>query len=188
MKLSEIESGELNNPNIPVFGNPKHECDIDGYEIMSDMWNGYYVLGILDDKNIPKSYVILEPENNGTNKLREIYTNPLYRGKNLASTILLCLKGKLNIRLLLAHDEVVSQDARKLILNMVKNGRLTAALSDGSPISTDNLEDIFSKFGKTDYDIFLESQSFMDWERRYRKDEILSERWRLRNNSNELYD
>lgn len=179
MNISEIFSGELLDPNIPVFNHSKHECDMDGFMIMSDLWNGYYVLGILDRDNTPKSYVIVEPEKNGLCKLREIYTLPKYRGQNLAATLLLSLKGKLGIRLLIDTDEVVSKDARVLILKMVRAGLLTPSLVDGTSVSYDRLDDIFSQF-KSDYAIIIEGCSFMDWERRFRKDEILSERVRLK--------
>ena len=188
--IKEIKSGELNNPNIPDFTNAKHECDIDGYQVMSAVWNGYYVLGILDENNKPKSYVIVEPENNGLCKFREIYTDPIYRRLNLAAIILMALK-KLNIKLLLDVNEVVSDSARKLILSMVKNGRLQPSLLNGTTLSYNELKDIFDIAYSNKYSIILEGEKFMDWERRYRKDEVLSERWRLRgpvNIARELYE
>jgi len=187
MNLEEIISGELGNPNIPIFSNPKHECDQDGYAIMSDIWNGYYVLGILDN-NIPLSYVILEPEQNGLNKLREIYTDPKHRGNNLAAILLLCLKGKLGVRILLDKDEVVSENARGLILKMVKGNRLHASLPDGKKLSPIELENIFNNVSPSNISIIIEGHNFSDIEPKYRKDLILSERFHLRYSNKELFD
>ena len=187
MRISEIDSGFLPTSNIPVFNNPHHECDIDGYKIMSSIWNGYYVLGILDTSNIPYSYMIIEPESNGTCKLREIFTDPQYRNKNLAAILLLSIR-KLNVKLLLSHNEIVSNSARQLILKMVKNNRLNAKLNNCTLLDYNSLSAIFNIIGKTDDSIIIESQQFLDWECRYRKDEVLAERWRIRDSTTELYD
>lgn len=187
---NEAVSGQLNNPNIPLFKNPVHQCDVDGYKIMGDSFAGKYAFGILDDKGVPMSYALVDPEVNGLHKLVELYTSPEYRGKNLAAIILMSLKGKLGVKLLLDADEVVSNDARNLILKMVANKKLHPTTLDGTPISYDDLKVMFSKFEKTD-SIILEGITFMGWEKRYSKDEKLIRRIRLagtENISRESYD
>jgi len=186
MRVSEISSGSLVNPNIPEFLNPVHVCDMDGFKIMQDEWNGYSVFGILADNNQPKTYVIVSPMNGSTYKFVEIHTIPKYAGQNLGAILLYALKAKLGIKLLLSKDEVVSLPARMLILKLVKNNRITATTVDGNLISISELNDIFSTLGDSPYEMILESQCSN--QPKFNKDLILSERWYIRNSENEIYD
>ena len=180
MKMKEIVSGSLPIPNIPDFSKSTHECDMDGYKIMSTIWKGYYALGILDEHNNPMSYCIIESEKDGYNRFVEIYTLPEHRGKNLAAIILLALKGKLGIKLRIDPDDIVSKNGRSLILAMIKNGRLQPALLDGTKLSYDQVSDIFNELVKTDITLILEGHNIKY--KKYDKDETLHPMWYIREN------
>ena len=180
MKITEIVSGSLLNPNIPDFSKSTYECDMDGYKIMSTIWKGYYALGILDENNNPMSYCIVEPEKDGYNRFVEIYTTPQHRGKNFAAIILLALKGKLGIKLRIDPDDIVSKNGRALILAMIKNGRLQPALLDGTKLSYDQVSDMFNELVKTDSTLILEGHNIKY--KKYDNDETLHPMWYIREN------
>lgn len=187
--IKEIISGELRTPNIPDFTNAVYQCDTDGYKVMGTSYKGHYAFGILDDDGQIMSYILTEPEQAGLYPFREIYTMPNYTGKNLAAILFISMK-KIGIKLWLRPTEVVSIPARNVISKLVKNGRIKAFKMDNSPINYDELKLMFDKIGETSDELIIESSGFMDWEKRYRKDEILTERWRLRGDEalkNELY-
>jgi hypothetical protein len=186
MRLSEIASGSLANPNIPDFLNPVHVCDMDGYQIMHDTWKGYQVFGILDENNLPKTYIITSPVNESTLKFVEIHTVPAHAGQNLGAILLYALKAKLGIKLLLSKDEVVSIPARSLIMKLIKNNRLAATKVSGEPLSADEVINIMNTMGDSNHELILESQ--VSNQPKFNKDLVLSERWYLRNSNSENYD
>lgn len=186
MKVDEIVSGELINPNIPEFNDPSHVCDMDGYQIMQDTWKGVLVFGILLPDNTPKSYLILEPEKEGKCTFREIYTLPEFRGSSLGAILLLAMKGKLGISLVLDKAEVVSDDARSLIQKMTNNGRIHPRLLDGTLLSPAKLKRIFAKFAD-DTTIIIEGHEIN--QPKFNKDRVIAERWYIRSyTGRERYD
>jgi hypothetical protein len=195
MKFNEIVSGEMDNPNVPIFNNPEHVCDNDGYPIMTDIWNGYRIFGILDDQSgKTMSYVVLEDmHKDNLFHFWEIYTMPAARGKNLGGIILTALRGKLGIRLFIDKNDVVSDLGRSLILNLVKNNRIDVSSQGGVKLSYDDLKVIFDK-PRCSNSLIIEGCEFMSYETKFHKDQILSIRWRLRDPktgsplANELYD
>ena len=154
--ITEIISGELTNPNIPDFSNSTYECTTDKYDIMGCMWKGYYVFGILDKNNKPKSYCILKPPNNNISHFIEVYTDPQYRNKNLAGIIILAIKGRLGLKLLIDKTDTVSKSGRNLLLKMCKNGYLDPIDENGKKIPISDLEDIFNTLGQTNHSIIFE--------------------------------
>lgn len=156
MNITEIISGTLAVPNIPDFSKATKECVTDGYDIMSTTFKGKYAIGIVDDNGAPMSYCLLDPSNNGLNRLYEIYTASNYRGRNLAGIILMALKGELGITFFIEKDDVVSDDGRRLLVNMCKAGKLTAKLGDNTPITFMQLQDIFKNPITNDISLIFE--------------------------------
>lgn len=156
MKVNEILSGTLSDPNIPDFTHYEKECVTDGYEIVSTTFKGKYALGILDDNKQPMTYCLIDPAVDGINRLYEIHTLPEYRGKNLAGILLLALKGELGLKLMIDKNDILSVEGRRLLYNMCRTRKMSAKLHDGTQISLDNLKEIFNDTFDNDYTLIFE--------------------------------
>jgi hypothetical protein len=156
MKINETENGYLPLHNEPDFTNAEKACVTDGYDIMITTFNGKYAAGILDERNAPMSYCLLDPEVGGLNRLYEIYTKPEHRGKNLAGILLLALKGELGIKFLVNGNDILSQNGRTLLFNMCNMGKLKPRLEDGTTITIQQLKEILTDTKDNNYALVFE--------------------------------
>lgn len=180
MKLDEIVGGTLDNVNVPEFKNPKKVAIIDGYNIMSDVYNGYDILGILDDNSNPMSYCLLQKLTSGMNRLVEIHTLPAYKGNNLGACIL-SASHELGLILVLLPTDMVSIDGRNLIKRMVANKRLIAKDGNGNVLSIEELATMVNTTHDTADAIILEGILIHRFPG-------LNPMWSMRNNNELIYD
>lgn len=169
MLLNELFSmlpedyGHLNDPpsNLPSF-DPKFSKIVgtfDGHDIWGsrELGAAYNIFGIRDGGGVVLAYAIVETqENNGAHKLREIWANQQARGQGYATAVLMFVLRKLNVKLLISHDEPVSDDGRSFIVKGLKAKKFTASKPDKTPVDYQAAQTMFNTIGKTADEIIIE--------------------------------
>ena len=129
---------------------------MDGYDIWgSRELRSFEIYGIRNNDEVIAYVIIEEASIDGANKLRELWVDPTFRGKSLAACLLLFLLRKLQLKLLISHDEVVSLQARDFILKSLRASKFKALSRDGNELSHDLVAKMFSQLGKTDDELIL---------------------------------
>lgn len=171
MKLSELftllpeDYGRLplDPPNKPTF-DPKYSKVVGTFDGM-DIWGsreipGFDVFGIRDSGGLVLAYIIMSSDSGSdAHRLRELWTSTIARGRGYATILLLFVLRKLNRRLLLSHDEVVSDDARSFILKGAVANKFKVYDNNGRLVPVDVLHQVFSVLGKTDTELVLAEQA-----------------------------
>ena len=151
--------GSLPNANIPSF-DPRYSKVVgkfDGY----DIWGSREIpnrdtFGIRDSDGSVLSLCGIESNVvSGTHKLMELWTAPSQRGRGLATILLLFLMRKIQIKLLLAHDEILSADARLIILKGLTAGKFKATNTEHELLSIDQIQSMFSVVTLTKFSVIL---------------------------------
>ena len=170
MRLAELfknipmyeDFGSLPNPppNLPSF-DPKYSKVIgtfDGYDIWgSREINGYKIFGIKENDKVA-SYIIIEDTDEVPVRLRELWVDQSLRGKGYATILILFLLRKIKLRLLIAHDEILSSDVRGFILKALKSSKFKISDPTGKLMTDVEVEKIFKKLGKTPDEVILHEE------------------------------
>lgn len=151
--------GHLPVPNIPSF-DPRYSKVVgkfDGYDIWgSREFQGYDTFGIRDSDGVVLSTCRIESTASfGTHKLKELWTSPTHRGKGLATILVLFLLRKIRVNLLLAHDEVLSDDARSTIMKGLVAQKFRATDPECEALTIDQVKVMFAKLGPTKDSLIL---------------------------------
>lgn len=126
--------------NLPTF-DPIYS-KIVGTQDTVDVWGSrerkdVEIFGFRDTANKVIAYLIIDeyPAAENTFKLREIWVSPEHRGNSLGTGLLIFLIRKLNLKLLLASNEIVSDDARKIIKKAVNKKLFKASINKDVTLS-----------------------------------------------------
>ena len=153
------DHGRLFSPNIPK-NEPTKIGVMDGIEIYgSKEFKGLDTISIRDESGILSYCHISDSLTDRAFILKELWTRADQRGKGLATKILVFLLRKLNIKLLIAKDEILSDDSRKMILKSLQANQFKAYSKDDVILSIDEVEKMFSKFGSTEDELILSERS-----------------------------
>lgn len=149
-------------PNKPTF-DPKYSKVVGTFDGV-DIWGsrelrGYDIFGIRDETSVLAYLVLSNSERNGAIPMRELWTSPTARGHGYATILLLFVLRKLRQRVLLSHDEVISDDARSFILKGVAANKFKAYSVSGVLQTADAVQQQLSVLGKTDTELVLSEQA-----------------------------
>ena len=198
MRLSELfqvlpeDHGRLIAPNIPTF-DPRYAKIVGMFDGL-DVWGSreypkFDVYGIrADDGDVLAYCRISEAETEDHLRfLRELWTAENQRGKGLATMLLLFLLRKLKLKLLLAHDELLSDQARTMILRGFVANRFKIRDRKGNKLDLDAAGKILRTVGKTDDELVL-TEDHLDLELFSDKKIDTGSSWYLVLDSAELLD
>lgn len=151
--------GSLPIPNFPSF-DPRYSKIVgqfDGY----DVWGSREIpnrdtFGIRDKANETIALCGIDSyPTNGAHVLKELWTSPAYRGKGFATMLVLFLLRKVNVRILLAHNEILSDDARTVILKGLRSFKFKAFTTKGERLDILDVQKMFAQLGTTSDEIIL---------------------------------
>jgi hypothetical protein len=170
-------------PNLPSF-DPKYSKVVGTFDGL-DIWGsrelaGFDIFGIRDTTGDALSYLIVSNADiGGAFPLRELWTASDARGCGYATILLSFVLRKLGRRIILTHDEVVSDDARSFILKGADAGKFKVHTATGRVVTPGELQQTFSQLGKTDTELVL-SESVVPYDLFGMEDGGLKEPWYVR--------
>lgn len=121
--------------NIPTF-DPRYSKVV-GTQDGQDVWGSrekrnFEIFGFKDKDEVTAYIIIEENTTDGAHALRELWVNPNHRRKGYGTGLILFLTRKIGIALLLKADEIVSPDARSVILKCIQDKLVKATSSDST--------------------------------------------------------
>lgn len=167
MKLEELfaliptyeDYGQLPHPNLPSF-DPKFSKVVgvfDGYDIWASREiPNHDVYGIRDaNGDVLATCRFSSSGKNNIRAFREIWTRDDKRGQGLATILMLFVMRKVGIKLLLQHDEIISDDSRAMIWKGLNNQKFKMYNVSGTVIDLPTANVILSTLGKTEHEVIL---------------------------------
>lgn len=154
--LNEIDFGALPNPTVPEeleIDNYTKEGKFDNYEIVSvhiDKW--FYF--ILDSNSQYMGYVIL----GNNDEFLELYVAKRYRRMGIASSIILFLLRKLNKKLKLMPDMILSKDSREVLSKLAEVGKVKVSSNNGY-LSKEQATKVFADESPNDIALVIECRN-----------------------------
>ena len=156
MRINEIEYGHWNKPSLPEkqqFNDSSMIGIFDGYDI--HQWKNYIL--ILDEQQRYKGYIRVTPNSNGNLIFNEAYVTEQHRRKGIGSILVLFVLRKLNKKLILAPDEIVTDDSRSLFFQLLKMNKISIS-NDGQRLSLNDFGKICADSTDNNLELVIEGK------------------------------
>lgn len=159
MKINEIEYGHFNKPSIAEIATLQNLTlagNYDGYDIYSTSQNGHHYYLILDENN-PITYMGFIATDRSY--LRELYVKEKFRRLGIMSILILFITKQLHQPLLIAFDEIVTDDSRKLIRQLHRRNKIKVINKEtGINYTPDDLAILFKNIDDDNVELIIESR------------------------------
>jgi len=159
MKLSEIEYGYWNKPRLPeneAIENATVLGEFDGIQIHSITKVGYTYFLILNADLTYEGYV--EVQQRGTElSFTGLYVNQSSRNRGIASMLILFILRKLQKKLVINFDEIITDDSRGVFYKLLVNNKIKVS-ADNKLLSADTLRTLFTDISDNDTVLVIESK------------------------------
>ena len=126
----------------------------DGMDIYSTALNGLQYFLILNPDKTYKGYIAVKP---GC-LFNEAYVTESNRRRGICSILILFILRKLNKKLTLAADEIITDDSRRLFFKLSQTNKITVT-SENKPINIETLGKIFAGTEDNDLTLVIEGLS-----------------------------
>lgn len=122
MKINEIEYGHWNKPSIPETSKIDGTVigTFDGLDIFTVSLNGLKYFLILNPDKTYQGYISVRPGF----IFNEAYVTEKHRRRGVCTILILFVLRKLNKKLTIAPDEILTDDSRQLFYNLAQSNKI----------------------------------------------------------------
>lgn len=152
--------------NLPIFPFREYKAlgSFDNYHIWVslELPKPFKIFAIRSDdlKDVLTYCIVNGDDFNGFNKFIELWVNPKYRGQGIGTIMILFLLKKLELKLLISKDGLVSDSMRQFLKSSLKSKKIKIKDTNLDLIPDENVLKIISNRTKNDFELVLtESKS-----------------------------